>query len=149
MERNILQKARGPKLKSGIEHTKPAKPTTGRGKVYPGRGNQSPIGKALPCHVDVGNAAPGIFKAKPQAHPGKATKDKSLLTFCELCGAYITSKCTLCEIFCSHTLSASKLDQHQTKTEKHKTSMQRNIRHVDCLLCGQIHPVGPCSQSRV
>lgn len=133
MERNIMRKASGPKYKSAIAHTKPAEKKNrekNEGQVYPNRGNKSPIGKAAPAPAQLEVATGiGISKATSQKHPGKATKVKSQLPFCDLCGAYVTN-----------------LVQHQTKTQKHLDGLKRNIKHVDCLQCGHIHPVDACSQ---
>lgn len=131
-----MRKASGPKYKSAIEHTKTKtdkkkpekKRETNQGSVYPDRGNKSPIGKAASTQLEVAQGK-GISKGTVQKHPGKATKDKSQLSFCDLCGSYVTD-----------------LGQHQTKTAKHIEGMQRNIKHVDCLQCGHIHPVDACSQ---
>ncbi len=131
MERNIMRKALGPKYQSGIVHTKGGSKDgkretsqSGKGKVYAGRGNQSPIGQAVP--VDA-----GIFKAKPQAHPGKATMDKSKLIFCELCGCYITRKCTLCDIFSTHSHTFSNKDG-ATSNKNPKAPGWRNTQHSTC-----------------
>ncbi len=131
-----MRKASGPKYKSAIEHTKAQaekkkpekKGETNQGSVYPHRGNKSLIGKAASTQLEVAQVK-GISKGTSQRHPGKATKDKSQLSFCDLCGIYVTH-----------------LGQHETKTSKHIEGMQRNIKHVDCLQCGHIHPVDACSQ---
>jgi len=129
-----MRKASGPTYKSAIAHTKPqGDKKTGEKKretnqVYPGRGNRSPIGKVASAQLEVAKGT-GISKGTSQKHPGKPTKDKSQLSFCDMCGAYVTD-----------------LAQHQTKTTKHMQGMQRNIKHVDCLECGHIHPVDACSQ---
>lgn len=136
-----MRKASGPKYKSAIGHTKPKldekkkrekKEDATQGSVYPDRGNRSPIGKIAfaSTQVEVAQGA-GISKSKSQKHPGKPTKDKSQLSFCDWCGAYVTD-----------------LPQHQTKTAKHQEGMKRNIKHVDCLQCGHIHPVDACSQQQ-
>jgi hypothetical protein len=134
MERNIMRKASGPKYKSAIGHTKTQAEKKNReknqGQVYPNRGNKSPIGKAAPAPTQLEVAkGKGISKATSQTHPGKATKDKSQLSFCDWYGVYVTG-----------------LAQHQTKTAKHLEGLQRNIKHVDCLQCGHIHSVDACSQ---
>ena len=92
-----MRKARGPNFISAIEHTIAKDKNQGKkqnGKVFSGRGNLSPIGQPPPV-VAGGNAAPGISKATNQRHPGKATLEKSKMTFCEWCGTHITRKCTL------------------------------------------------------
>jgi hypothetical protein len=139
MERNIMRKASGPKYKSAIDHTKTkaeqktrakGQSETNQGQVYPDRGNKSPIGRAPSTQLEFAKGK-GISKSKSQTHPGKPTKDKSQLSFCDLCGAYVTD-----------------LAQHQTKTAKHLEGLKRNIKHVDCLQCGHIHPVDACSQKK-
>jgi hypothetical protein len=147
LERRIMRKARGPNFISAIEHTIAKDKNQGKkqnGKVFSGRGNLSPIGQPPPV-VAGGNAAPGISKSTKQRHPGKATLEKSKMTFCEWCGTYITRKCTLCNIFCTHTLLAINWSQHLTKTKKHADNVKRNVRCVDCVDCGQIHQIGSCA----
>ncbi len=111
--------------------------------MYPNRGNRSEIGKAvLPALID---ASAPISKARQQSRPGKPIKDKSELKFCEFCAIYVGGKGTLCGMCNSHTLPD--LGQHQTKTEKHTTNVQRGIKYVDCQQCNTIHPLNAsCSE---
>ena len=143
-DRNIMRKSLGQSFKSSIEHTKGGgpkhKPERG-GSVFPNRGNMSAISRS----VQIEGKIDGIAKARPQSHPGKATRDKAQLKFCTSCGIYVTSKCTLQEICQTHTLSD--MGQHETRTTLHKDGLANRITFVDCKDCSRIHPVGPCPSS--
>lgn len=93
IEKNIASRTKGgKKYVSNIVHTKAKdKETPNRkGTVYPDRGNQSPIGMS---GVTVFG---GVAKATTQRHPGNSKhKPTSSQQFCEDCGRYCTSRCTL------------------------------------------------------
>lgn len=93
IEKNIASRTKGgKKYVSAIVHTKAkdkVQPPTGKGTVFPDRGNQSPIGKS--SVVDG-----GVAKAQSQRHPGNSKHiPTSSQQFCEDCGRYCTSRCTL------------------------------------------------------
>jgi hypothetical protein len=93
IENNIASRTKGAKkYVSNIAHTKPKDKEksegNGRGTVFPDRGNQSPIG--------VSSVLGGVAKAKTQSHPGTSKHTPlSSKQFCEDCGRYCTSRCTL------------------------------------------------------
>ena len=81
-----MRKSMGPRVESNIVHTKGkgnSKPTESGGSVFHNRGNLSGIGKG---------AKQEILKGACQSHPGKATKNKKDLKFCNVCGIYVTSE---------------------------------------------------------
>jgi hypothetical protein len=95
LEQNIMRKTLGGSFKSPIAYTKSGK--GGVMTVFPGRGNNSPIGKqSTPAESST------IATAKKQSHPGTSRhKQKKDLQFCDDCGTYVTGKCTLaiCQCF--------------------------------------------------
>ena len=91
IEKNIASRTKGEKkFVSNIVHTKPKNMVQQPGTVYPGRGNQSPIGMSgVPVFG-------GVAKAQTQRHPGNSKHiPTSSKQFCEDCGRYCTSRCTL------------------------------------------------------
>jgi hypothetical protein len=139
IEKNIARKSLGAKFVSNIENTKARGNSAQKATVFPGRGNNSPIGIFLG-----GGSGGGIATATQQTHPGKATKPKEQQNFCDDCGKYVTSKRAFCEIRHSHTFSD--FVQHQTKTAAHIRAVGKGVKYVDCELCKNIHSVGACPQ---
>lgn len=77
IEKNIARKSLGVKVVSSIEKTKARGNSIQQATVFPGRGNGSPIGM-IPA------------TATKHVRPGKATKPKEQLKFCDDCGKYFT-----------------------------------------------------------
>jgi hypothetical protein len=98
IEKNIARKSRGQKYISNIVHTKgnsvmKQKSKTHRSNsVFPDRGNSSPIGQGIAA----GGGGGVVATAKIQTHPGtNKHKSKDSMSFCDDCGRYVTSRCTL------------------------------------------------------
>ena len=91
IEKNIASRTKGgKKYVSNIVHTKSKdkENSKGSGTVFPDRGNMSPIG--------VSGVLGGVAKGTTQRHPGTSKhKPLSSQQFCEDCGRYCTSRCTL------------------------------------------------------